>query len=300
MGIKKASGRASARRAATFLAATGALVMSSGVALMVTATSADAAQTQHVPVGVCHATSSDTNPYVFIVVDDDSTKLKGHLKHRDDPNKTWKSDGTYELGGDHSAGDPKRDYIASYTGTDGVKHALDGDITEASCDDKGEVEVPVAVADVDFNDPTCAAPGSGSIDTTGDHVEFAFVPLKDAYSVGDQVTVTATATDNAEFEQDAQTQWQHTFKATDEPCTVTPPVVTPPLTESTTAVSPPKKNHTKTHATVTPTVVEAGLSGATVQDMRGEQGLALTFAGMVMLVLAGGPGLRLRGSATRG
>ena len=299
MGIKKASGRVSARRAATFLAALGALVMSSGVALMVTATSADATQVQHVPVGVCHATSSDTNPYVFIVVDDDSTKLKGHLMHRNDPNKHWKSDGTYELGGAHSNGDAKRDYIASYTGTDGVHHELDGDITAASCDDKGDVEVPPAVADVDFTDPTCAAPDSGSLDTTGDHVEFAVVPEKDAYSVGDQVTVTAEADEGYDFEEGAQTEWQHTFVASDAPCDVTPPEVTPPETESTTVVSPPKKNHTKTHATVTPTVVEAGLSGATVQDMRGEQGLALTFAGMVMLVLAGGLGLRLRASATR-
>ncbi|HEX7717777.1 MAG TPA: hypothetical protein VF416_10840 [Marmoricola sp.] len=299
MGIKKASGRVSARRAATFLAALGALVMSSGVALMVTATSADAAQTQHVPVGVCHATSSDTNPYVFIVVDDDSVKLKGHLMHRDNPNKHWKNAGTYELGGAHGAGDWKRDYIADYTGTDGVHHTLDGDITAASCDDKGDVDLPPAVADVDFTDPTCALPNSGSIDTTGDHVEFTIVPLKDAYSIGDQVTVTATAIGDYKFEEDAQTEWPHTFKASDEPCSTTPPVVTPPQTESTTAVSPPKKNHTKTHATVTPTVVEAGLSGATVQDMRGEQGLALTFAGMVMLVLAGGLGLRLRGSATR-
>jgi hypothetical protein len=33
--------------------------------------------------------------------------------------------------------------------------------------------------------------------------------------------------------------------------------------------------------------------------MRGEQGLALVFGGMVMMVAAGGLGLRLRGSASR-
>jgi len=43
MGNNKAQGRISARRVATFLAALGALVMSSGVALMATTTSANAA-----------------------------------------------------------------------------------------------------------------------------------------------------------------------------------------------------------------------------------------------------------------
>jgi hypothetical protein len=295
MGNKTASKRTTARRAATFLAAAGALVMSSGVALMVAATPAHAAKEQHVPVGVCHATSSDTNPYVFIVVDDDSTKLKGHLMHRDHPNKHWKNDGTYELGGDHSAGDLKRDYIASYVDSDGVQHALDGNITAESCDAKGDVEVPPAVADVDFNDPTCALPDSGSIDTTGDHVSFSADPDKASYSVGDEVTVTATADEGFAFDEGDQTEWKHTFVASDAPCDekVTPPVVEPPV------VNPPKKHDKTESTTVTPTVVHAGLAGATVQDMRGEQGLALVFAGMVMIVAAGGLGLRLRGSATR-
>jgi hypothetical protein len=75
----------------------------------------------HTPVGVCHATSSDTNPYEWIVVDDDSTKYKGHLMHRNDPNKHWKSAGTWN-GITHTAGSLKRDYI----------QGLD-DITKAQC-----------------------------------------------------------------------------------------------------------------------------------------------------------------------
>ncbi len=39
----------------------------------------------HTPVNVCHATNSDTNPYVFITVDDDSVKFQGHLAHRNTP-----------------------------------------------------------------------------------------------------------------------------------------------------------------------------------------------------------------------
>jgi hypothetical protein len=87
---------------------------------------------EHVPVNVCHATNSDTNPYVFITVDDDSTKFQGHLAHRNEPNKTWKSDGTFN-GVAHSAGDPKADLIQSYTDSDGVFHELDGNITSDSC-----------------------------------------------------------------------------------------------------------------------------------------------------------------------
>ena len=372
MGNKNAQGRISARRAATFLASLGVLVMSSGAALMVTAGSANATgKGEHVEVGICHATSSDTNPYVFITVDDDSAKLKGHLMHRDSPNKHWKSAGTYVLGGAHVAGDPKRDYIASYPG-----HELDGNITAASCPAGGDEEVPPAWADVEFNDPTCAAPDSGSIDTSGSEgVTFEIAPDQASYSIGDSVTVDATAPDESSFAKDADTHWVHTFEASDAPCgEVSAPItasvsfteptctatvgftgtntdkvsyavtsgsvapgadvvvtatakgdnkltgqttfphkfaavpancttVSTPQVESSVVVSPPKAKtpKAKAHAsaaTVTPTVVEAGLS-TSAPDLRGEQGLALMCAGMVMLLAAGGLGLRVRGVAAR-
>jgi hypothetical protein len=277
--------RTSARRAATFMAVLGALVMSSGVALVATATSANATA-GHDPVGICHATSSDTNPYVFITVDRDSARYKGHLMHRDHPNKQWKSDGSFELGGEHSDGDAKPDYI------DG----LDGNITAESCDAKGDVEVPPAVADVDFTDPTCALPDSGSIDKTGSEgVNFIVVPDKESYSIGDEVTVDASAGENT---IDGDTHWTHTFVASDAPCET---IVDTP-TESEVVVSPPKVKHHKANVaapTVTPTVVHAGLTSVSADDMRGEQGLALMFAGMLLMVAAGGLGLRLRGAASR-
>jgi hypothetical protein len=87
-------------------------------------------------------------------------------------------------------------------------------------------------------------------------------------------------------------------------CTDTVVVSPPGGGGTTTVVSPPKahtpKAHTPKAATVTtPTVVHAGLSSVSTQDLRGEQGLALMVAGMVMLVAAGGLGLRVRGVASR-
>jgi hypothetical protein len=87
--------------------------------------------TGHTPVNVCHATSSDTNPYVFETVDNDSTKYKGHLMHRNDPNKTWKSAGTWN-GVAHVAGDSKRDFI----------EGLDPAFTKAWCLAKVVIVVP--------------------------------------------------------------------------------------------------------------------------------------------------------------
>ena len=62
-------------RSAAALAAAGALVMSSGLVLMAGATSAQATQPNpdH-KVWICHATDSDTNPYVVIHVDVASKK----------------------------------------------------------------------------------------------------------------------------------------------------------------------------------------------------------------------------------
>jgi len=303
MGNKNVFGRVTARRAATFLGALGALVMSSGVALMVAATPATAAQGEHVPVNICHATSSDTNPYVFITVDDDSAKLKGHLKHRNDPNKRWKSDGTWE-GKSHVKDELKPDLIASFVDSNGVSHALDGNITSASCDDTGEVEVPPAVADVDFTDPACDNNNEASFDTTGAHVEFKVT--EGSAAPGQHIKIVATADKDYMFDDESVTQtFEHTFGSalnlTGEPCQRVSVPNTPPQT----VVSPPQtKSETKTKAkakaeAVTPTVVHAGLAGVSTEDMRGEQGLALMFAGMVMLVAAGGLGLRVRGAASR-
>ena len=82
---------------------------------------------QHVKVNVCHATRSDSNPYVLLSVDDDSTKFQGHLEHRNHPDKTWKSAGTFNDVA-HVAGQAKPDIIGDYPG-----HVLDGVVTAATC-----------------------------------------------------------------------------------------------------------------------------------------------------------------------
>jgi hypothetical protein len=293
MGNKNVIRRAPARRAATFLAVLGALVMSSGVALMVAATPAGAAATK---VPICHATSSDTNPYTFILVDDDSKKFEAHLAHRDDPNKTWKTDGSFG-GVDHDADQPKPDIIGSYTDSDDVFHEMDGKVDSARCN--ANVEGPdeaLTTAGVTFSDPNCANANVAGFSTSGEHVTFAIT--EGSKTPGTAITVTATADDGFVFEGDTdELDFKHTYGAAEADCTkVAPPTTT---TNPTTVVSPPKAE-TKTESTaVTPTVVSAGLAGASVEDVRGEQGLALMFAGMVMLVAAGGLGLRVRGAASR-
>ena len=81
-----------------------------GLALVASAGTAGATPGDPHKVWVCHATSSDTNPYVAIFVDVASVKYQGHLAHKNDPNKSWKSDGTFR-GVAHSDGDPKPDII---------------------------------------------------------------------------------------------------------------------------------------------------------------------------------------------
>jgi hypothetical protein len=192
------------RRVATLLAALGMLVMSSGVALMVTSTSANAAADK---VGICHATSSDSNPYVFISVDANSAKLQGHLMHRNDPNKRWKTDG-YFSGVHHVAGQLKPDLIGSFTDTHGVFHLYDGTITEASC-----VNTPlVATASVNFVDPTCANQNSTSYSTSGTHATFSL--LSGTVAPGNSVVVRATADGGSAFAGNKTIlDFPHTFGA---------------------------------------------------------------------------------------
>jgi hypothetical protein len=257
MGNNKASKRLSARRAATFLAALGALVMSSGVVLMATATSANAAQGP----SVCHPVNGNGelgNGWNLIPPDHASSHIDESLY----------PDGEYWK---HESKDGRHDVYAD---------------EEGNC--PGDIVAPiVATASVTFTDPSCDNGNVASYSTSGENVEFDHP----AAVAGQPITVTATATGDAEFEGGGTTAtFDHTFTAAEDCSTVTPPVVSPPV------VSPPKQHHT---STVTPTVVHAGLAGVSSEDMRGEQGLALMFAGMLMLVAAGGLGLRVRGSESR-
>lgn len=373
MGIKKST-RPRLRRVATVIAAFGALTMSSGVALLATAPTADAAANK---VAICHATNSDTNPYVFILVDDDAAKLKGHLMHRNDPNKTWKSAGTYE-GVAHNAGSAKRDFIGSFTDDQGVFHQYDGDITSASCD--GDVVTPLANADVDVTQPTCDNDNTPSLDPVAQNATFV---VSGSSEPGGHWVVTFTADDGYTFDGADQTELviEGDFDAAESPCdVVNPPTeVTPVAPEFTepdcttdpavvlpaaqsgkkaagpviqtadvdgvhyvvtgslepggtvdvdaTAIEPnvlaegatthwehtfdevgdcgvvdvptETPSPTAVPSVATPTVVHAGLTGATVtNDLRSEQGLALLVSGMIMMVVAGGLGLRpVRGAS---
>jgi hypothetical protein len=92
---------------------------------------------------------------------------------------------------------------------------------------------------------------------------------------GGTITVTATALEGYVIAEGAQTVWEHTF-AEVEDCEVPP--------------APPVDTETPGTTVATPTVVSAGLTDAA--DLRGAQGMALLVTGMIMMVFAGGLGLR--------
>jgi hypothetical protein len=170
MGNTNTRTRTVARRVAAFLALLGALVLSSGVALMATATAATAGDhggDDEKKVNVCHATDSDTSPFQYLNISKNAVKDNGHLAHRQTPNKIWKTDGTWN-GAHHSAGDPKPDLIQDFDG-----NTYDGNVTEALCDKHGTVDP--ATASVQWTDPSCDNENTASYDTNGDHVTWSIV-----------------------------------------------------------------------------------------------------------------------------
>ena len=266
MGNNVKKKRLTARRAATFLAVLGALVMSSGVALMATATSANAAPDDKVVV--CKYVSTPGGELDHIVIVSANTLPDGF-------------NGTFPF--------EWQDAQGGQGGSIAVRLANEGeqakDVPVSDCP-SGEEEPLVATASVTPIQATCDT--AADYTATGDNVSFS---ESAAPAAGTSITVTATADPGAEFAGGATTQdFPLTFDAAPTDCGGT--VVSPP--------KPPTKHHTTTKTpTVTPTVVHAGLTGATVEDMRGEQGLALMFAGMLMLIAAGGLGMRLRGGESQ-
>lgn len=379
MGNKNAQGRLSARRVATFLAALGALVMSSGIALMVVATPAHAAADPKIVV--CKYVSTPggelqggNNP---IEVSLNTLNNVVDSTWLNDPNRTFPkswNDAQGQGGGSTAIGYAGHDLgISDCPGYEDNTPALDAtasvDITNPSCDNEntpsydvsathatwevvdsdvspgGFVTVkftatvghafadestektitedfgPAADCQVDgprqltpqepsFTDPTCTTDPSVTLPSAPVLSRAAAGSLPDSVDVnGIRYTATGDLVAGGTVEVDATLldpetttfgeavhHWSHTF-TTPTGCTqVSPPTTT---TEGQVVVSTPKTKTTKTKSTVTPTVVEAGLVGTSARDLRGEQGLALMVAGMVMLVAAGGLGLRVRGAAAR-
>ena len=244
MGNNKAQGRISARRVATFLAALGALVMSSGVALMATTTSANAADcTSHDAY-----TETINHPAETHVVHHDAVAAVPEKWYNFAPNEKGPFEGTPSWPTDDA----------------GVWQALPGHQNGGPGDQFGTFQ---------------QGEGNGSW--------FHREPGTEGQAAYDE-----TVTDKE--------AWVETIDHPAVKCDVDAPQPQPQV-ESTVVVSPPKaKAHTKAHAAaVTPTVVEAGLFSTSGNDLRGEQGLALMVAGTVMLVGAGGLGLRVRSVASR-
>ncbi|MGN6783328.1 MAG: hypothetical protein ACTHJH_17715 [Marmoricola sp.] len=192
-------------RLAIALTAIGGFLLSSGLVLLTQGGAA--AASGHIPVGLCHATSSDSNPFTYQVVDASSSGgnglngPNGHLAHRNAPNKTWKTAGFFQ-GVGHRAGDPKRDLISDYTDAAGVFHKLDGTITAASC--QGSSTGPVVVTgNIVMGKPTCPD-GATSFATTGDHI--SFVPASGTTSSGTTVTSIGTTEPGYVFAGGAITQ----------------------------------------------------------------------------------------------
>jgi hypothetical protein len=284
MGNTLKNKRMSARRAAAFLAALGVLVMSSGIALMVTATPANAANDGTLKDWVCK--------YVGKPGEEVLKSGNDGLVWVD----TSATEGTF------------------FTDNQQLSYVLKADVPQdpkpdsSNCPPAHPTQEPTQVAaGVDFVDPTCANGNTASatpVATTG--VSYALT--SGSVAPGEHVVYTATATSDA-FTLTNGPTFEHTFAPAVTNCGST--VVLPPTPQcvtncgGNTIVSPPAvdnvtKAKTKTHAAaVTPTVVHAGLGSLSTDDVRGEQGLALMLAGMGMLFGAGGLGLRIRVRASR-
>lgn len=133
----------------------------------------------------------------------------------------------------------------------------------------------VATADVTFTDPTCSNLNDASYNPTGQHVTFAVTDGSAA--AGQDIEVTATADQGAEFDGGATTKvfTHHFTDAVDLDASPCVDVSTP----SNPTVEPP---------VITPTLVHAGLVSDVQHNMRGTQGMVLMGLGTLMLALAGG------------
>ncbi len=263
-------------RIATGLAAAGALVMSSGAALLlVGASAADAAPVEKYLVckfvgtpGVDETLQTGQNP---ISVPADAL-----------PDAAL----PVVFGASFADGQGRSFVLAVDSGQE---------VDSSACLPAEDPDPVLTTASVTFVDPTCENDNVASYTTSGENVSF---PLTGTVAPGNTVTVTATADEGYVFADDQATiPFDHTFGAAETDCDVViqPPLPDPDPDPVVDVAGPQVPDVT---GTVTPTVVSSGIL-PTAGDHRGEQGLALLVAGMILMVIAGGLGVARPGGAVR-
>lgn len=270
--------RTLARRLATITAAVGALLVSSGIALMAIPTPANAGDHKgHDPsdkIVVCKyvgkpgqsSLQQGGNPLEVSV----ST-----LKNLDPP---WDGS-TFPFSWTDAQGQAAEGSIA-------IGYVGEVASTLTSCPGYVPDLLP-ATAEAAAIPPSCAANVPSY--TTAGSVGVATWDESAAPAFGTSITLIAHAAPGYAFGEDATMPVKVDFGPAATGCTA----VSPPTT--TTQVSPPKAHTTKAKAeTTTPTVVEAGLTGATASPS--ETGLVLLVAGLALL--SGAAGLASRGRRT--
>jgi hypothetical protein len=281
-----------ARSWAMIMAAVGALLVSSGVALMVSPTTANAGDNKghndNDKIVVCkyvgkpgqsalqRGGANGGNPEEVSV----ST-----LKNLDPP---WDGS-TFPFAWTDAQGQAVQGSIA-------IGYVGEVASTLSACPGY-QPEVQQAVPKAEPVPPTCAANVPSY--TTAGSVGVASWDEGAAPAFGKTITLTAHAAPGYAFGDAATTTVDVIFGPAATGCTTDETPTTPPTT---TQVSPPKaQTTTKSKAettspaeTTVPTVVEAGLSGATAPPS--ETGLALLIAGLVLL--SGAAGVVTRGRRT--
>jgi len=254
---RKNTERPRSLRLATILAAVGALVMSSGIALIATSP-ADAAPGQKWFVckykntpGEPESLQSGQNP---ISVSENA--ILAQLP------KELKDTAVIEPGFSFADGQGRSEVLVEDTGQE------EPSVEECAA----PREDTIIAVDILFVDPTCETAPSYSVTGDVDAVDVVAVP-ETPVADGSEFTVTATVADEGVVFVGGGDTYSESATFTAPDCTddVEPPVVDTPEEPE-----------------VTPTVVSAGVLPAAGEGARSGEGLALMGAGLALLLAAGG------------
>ncbi len=255
--IRRNTDRPRSLRLATILAAVGALVMSSGIALIATSP-ADAAPGQK--WFVCKYKNTPGEPETLQTGQNPISVSENAILAQ--LPKEQKDTAVIAPGFAFADGQGRSEVLVEDTGQE-----------EPSVEECTPSEDVVIAVDVEFVDPTCEAAPSYSVTGNTDNVDVVADP-ETPVADGSTFTVTATALEGFMFVGGGDTYSESTTFTAPADCTdVEPPVV---------IVDTPEEPQ------VTPTVVSAGVLPAAGEGARSGEGLALMGAGLALLLAAGG------------